>query len=63
MEIQTLSVEEAAKILGIGISSAYSAVRRGEIPSIKIGGRLLVSKPALEELLRCKQSPVVQQGK
>ena len=54
---QTLSVEEAAEVLGIGITTAYSAVKRREIPSIRIGGRLLVPKPALEKLLRC-ETPV-----
>jgi len=53
---QTLSVEEAAKVLGIGITTAYAAVKRREIPSIRIGGRLLVPKPALERMLRCETS-------
>lgn len=51
MDRQTCSVEEAAKILGIGRGSAYEAVRRGEIPSIRLGKRLVVPKQALEQLL------------
>ncbi len=50
-ETQTLSVPQVARILGVGTASAYNAVRRGEIPSIRIGGRLLVPKPALERML------------
>jgi len=43
----TMSVEEAGKLLGIGRSSAYGAVRRGELPSLKIGRRILVPRSAL----------------
>lgn len=56
-EVQTLTVEEAAKILGVGITNAYAAVKRGEIPAIRIGGRFLVPKPALEKLLLCETPP------
>ena len=47
----TLSVEEAAKVLGIGRNLCYDRVKTGEIPAIKIGRRLLVPKAALEKLL------------
>ena len=43
----TMSVEEAGKLLGIGRSSAYGAVRRGELPSLKVGRRILVPRSAL----------------
>ena len=43
----TMSVEEAGKLLGIGRSSAYGAVRRGELPPLKIGRRILVPRSAL----------------
>lgn len=46
------TVEEAAQLLGISRSFAYEAVQRGEIPSMRIGRRILVSKVALERLLR-----------
>lgn len=47
----TLTVDEAAQRLGISRAFAYEAVRRGEIPHIKIGKRILVPKVALENLL------------
>jgi len=47
----TVSVEEAGEILGCSRNTAYEAVRRGEIPVIRIGKRLLVPKAALERLL------------
>ena len=50
-ERKTLSVEEAAEALGIGRTLAYEAVRRGEIPTVRIGRRLLVPRTALDQLL------------
>ena len=47
----TLTIEEAAKLLGIGRQLAYDKVKTGEIPVIKIGRRLLVPRRALEKLL------------
>ncbi|MHB8438522.1 MAG: helix-turn-helix domain-containing protein [Acidimicrobiales bacterium] len=47
----TLSVEEAAEALGISRALAYEAVRRGEIPNIRIGRRILVPRSALDRLL------------
>jgi len=39
---ETLSVEQAAKLLGIGRNSAYQAAKRGEIPAVRVGRRLLI---------------------
>jgi excisionase family DNA binding protein len=47
----TLTVEEAAKLLGIGRSQGYEAAARGELPIIRIGKRMLVPKAALERML------------
>ena len=47
----TYTVEEVAKLLGIGRNQAYEGVARNEIPSIRIGRRLLVPRAALERLL------------
>lgn len=45
------TVEEIAKILRVSRNTAYEAVRRGEIPTVKIGRRLLVPRTAFESLL------------
>ena len=51
-EKQTYTVEEAARILGIGRQTAYELARRGELPGIKrLGGRFIVSRIQLEEYL------------
>lgn len=47
----TLTVEEAARILGISRGLAYDATKTGDIPTIKIGRRLLVPTAALVALV------------
>jgi excisionase family DNA binding protein len=48
---RTYTIDEAAQLLGIGRNSAYEAARRGEIPTVKIGKRLLVPKASFDRLL------------
>jgi excisionase family DNA binding protein len=48
---QTMTVEEAARKLGISRNSAYEAARQGQIPTIRIGRLLLVPKVAFDRLL------------
>jgi excisionase family DNA binding protein len=50
-ERRTLSVSEAARILGISRAHAYDCVRTGDLPSIALGRRVVVPRQALEELL------------
>ena len=47
----TISVEQAAGILGLGRTAAYEAARRGEFPTRKLGRRVMVPVPALLEWL------------
>jgi excisionase family DNA binding protein len=47
----TISVEECAKALGISKVSAYAAAKRGDLPTVKIGRRILVPRRALELML------------
>jgi excisionase family DNA binding protein len=47
----TVTVEEAAQLLGIGRQSAYQAARTGELPTIKLGRRLLVPRAQLDAML------------
>jgi excisionase family DNA binding protein len=48
---KTQTIEEAARELGIGRNQAYAAARRGEIPTIRIGKRILVLREPLKRLL------------
>jgi excisionase family DNA binding protein len=56
MERQTLTIEEAARALGIGRSAAYLAAHRGDLPVIRIGRRYVVPRVALERLLNGNQA-------
>ena len=47
----TLTVEEAAQLLGISRALGYELVARGELPSIRLGRRILVPRRALDALL------------
>jgi excisionase family DNA binding protein len=52
LERATVTIEEAAHILGIGRASAYEAARTGQLPVLRLGvKRLVVPKRALERLL------------
>lgn len=48
---KAVSVVRCAEILDIGKNLAYEAVARGEIPSIRVGGRILVPLAALDKML------------
>jgi excisionase family DNA binding protein len=45
------TVEQAAEVLQIGRTAAYEAVRRGDLPCIRIGRSLRVPRHQLEALL------------
>jgi len=53
IERGTLSIEEAAKRLGIGRGSAYAAARADTlpVPVIRVGRRMVVSRAAIERLV------------
>lgn len=45
-----ISVAQAAKLLGVGESAVYSAVKRGDIEAVRIG-----------KLIRIKRAPLLEQ--
>ena len=50
-ERKTLTIQEVARILGVGRDQAYNAAKSGDIPSIRIGRRILVPRKAFERML------------
>ena len=50
-ELTALTVSQAARILNIGRNTAYEAVKRGELPSIRFAGRILVPVGELRVML------------
>ena len=52
IEPLTYTVEETAALLGgLGINQTYAGIKRGDIPSIKIGRRILVPRARLLAML------------
>lgn len=46
-----MSVEQTGEVFGISRASAYEGVRTGEIPSIRIGRRIVVPTAAVCQML------------
>ncbi len=58
-ECRTLSVPEAGRrYFGLSQNGSYVAAARGDIPTIRIGGRLRVPIAAMERLLEnvCREA-------
>lgn len=51
MEPLVLTVEQARKLLGLSRSLIYQAINSGQIPSIRIGRRILIPTAQLERLI------------
>ncbi|HEY1621754.1 MAG TPA: helix-turn-helix domain-containing protein [Streptosporangiaceae bacterium] len=51
MRTPTLTVPEAGILLGLSRPSAYEAARRGDIPVLKLGRRLVVPTASLLRIL------------
>jgi excisionase family DNA binding protein len=47
----TLSVPEAGRRLGLGKNASYEAARRGELPLLRFGRKLVVPRIAFERML------------
>jgi excisionase family DNA binding protein len=54
----TMTVEEAGVALGISRSHAYELVRHGELPSLRLGRRVVVPIAALEALVEVASADV-----
>ena len=53
MDCKTMSVPEAGRIYyGLGRNGSYEAVRRGDIPVIRVGGLLRVPVIAMDRKLQ-----------
>jgi excisionase family DNA binding protein len=47
----TFTIPQAAQLLGISVSKAYEAARSGQLPTLRVGSRVLISRRRLEELV------------
>jgi len=53
---RTMSVPAAGRILGLSRNGAYEAARRGELPTLRIGGRIFVVRDALDRMLAAAEA-------
>lgn len=51
VERSVFTVREVCEILGLQKSSAYLAISRGQIASIRIGGQIRVPRAAIDRML------------
>lgn len=56
-ESLTMTVEEAAKALGISRGLAYDLARQRKIPIIRLGKRMIIPRKALEDMLSGNWQP------
>ena len=54
-EALTLSVEHAARLIGVSRTTAYRMVRDGELRATRVGRRVLVLKKPLMEMLEAEE--------
>lgn len=55
VEKLVISVEEARKLLGLSRGLMYQAVKSGQVPSIRIGRRILIPRALLEQMLKTNE--------
>ena len=53
----TMQVDDVAKALGLSRAAAYNGVQTGEIPSIRIGRRIVVPTAAVRRMLQLDGGP------
>jgi hypothetical protein len=51
LERLTYDIVEAGKRAGLGRNASYDAARTGQMPTIRVGGRILVPKKAWDAKL------------
>ena len=51
-EKAVMSVEAAGKMCGLSRASAYEAIKRGELPHLRFGRRIVCPRAQIEAMLR-----------
>lgn len=47
----TVTVQEARRLSGLGLTTVYKLIGEGQLRTVKVRGRTLVSYPSLKSLL------------
>jgi excisionase family DNA binding protein len=53
----TYTVAETAELLGISRGLAYELARTNRLPHLRLGGRIVIPRPAVERLLAAATPP------
>ena len=53
----SLSVDDASAVTGLGRGKLFEAIRTGELPSVRVGGRRLVLVEDLRQYLADRREP------
>jgi excisionase family DNA binding protein len=51
MDVLVISVNEAARVLGVGRTSLYDMIRDGRIETLKLGRRTLIKTASIRSLV------------
>ena len=51
-----ISIKDFAAEYGIGLSQAYMAAKKGELPALRIGRRIWIARHVFEEQLRLREA-------
>ena len=62
MDPLLLSKQEAARLLGLSIRSLEHLISRNEIPTRRIGRRVLITRSAIDSFARAKNSNESSEG-
>ena len=57
LEPLIFTVQEVAELLGLSRTLAYAAIESGEIPSVRIGRRIVVPRAAINRMLAAQMKP------
>ncbi|MGH2927247.1 MAG: helix-turn-helix domain-containing protein [Solirubrobacteraceae bacterium] len=52
MEPLAYDISTAGKVIGVGRTKIYAAIAAGDLASVKLGARWLVTRDALQQFLR-----------
>lgn len=58
LEGQVYTVDQVSQILKIARSTVFQAIRKGDIPAIRVSRRVLIPKAALDRMLQNGNKPV-----
>ena len=61
VERLTITVDEAAELLGISRALAYDMARTGRLPALRFGKRFVIPKKAIENLMQQAERTATQE--